>query len=346
MDRTQPQSSTACSPTTCISSRSVPTQRADNPDIRYTGVVHNGVDLDVYPLIEHKDDFLVYIGRANPDKGPTLAIEVARRAGLPLAMVVKKNEPFEHAYWDEIVAPLFTTRSRCTKRSPTSARSISSDTPRDGVPDPVARAVRPRDGGGDGVRHAGRRVPGRRGGGARRRGRDRIPPGVDRRSRAGGRRVGSCSPITCRQRVTENFSADDDGRSLRAHLRGSDLHVITAVTGATGHVGANLVRALLDDGRTVRAVNRQPGAALAGLDVEFVAADVGDPDGLQRAFEGVRRRVPPGRADLDRRRSRWSGANDERRRCAQRRDRRARGRRTPLRPCAAPSMRSTSNNPA
>ena len=81
-------------------------QRADNPDIPYAGVVHNGIDLDGYPFREDKDDFLVYIGRANPDKGPTLAIEVARRAGLPLAMVIKKNEPFERAYWDEIVAPL------------------------------------------------------------------------------------------------------------------------------------------------------------------------------------------------------------------------------------------------
>ncbi len=81
-------------------------QRNDNPNIRYAGVVYNGIDLDAYPLVEEKDDFLVYIGRANPDKGPTLAIEVARRAGLPLAMVVKRNEPFERAYWDEIVAPL------------------------------------------------------------------------------------------------------------------------------------------------------------------------------------------------------------------------------------------------
>ncbi len=62
---------------------------------------------------------------------------------------------------------------------------------------------------------------------------------------------------------------------------------MTAVTGATGHVGASLVRALLDDGRTVRAINRQPGAALAGRDVEFVVADVLEPDELQRAFEGV-----------------------------------------------------------
>ena len=81
-------------------------QRAANPDIRYAGVVHNGVDVAAYPLITDKDDFLVYIGRATPDKGPTLAIEIARRAGLPLAMIVKRNEPFEIAYWDEVVAPM------------------------------------------------------------------------------------------------------------------------------------------------------------------------------------------------------------------------------------------------
>src|SRR5205823_1915211 len=81
-------------------------QRADNPGLRYAGVVHNGIDLAGYPLVETKDDFLVYVGRANPDMGPTLAIEVARRAGLLLAMVVKRNEPFERAYWDEIVVPM------------------------------------------------------------------------------------------------------------------------------------------------------------------------------------------------------------------------------------------------
>jgi glycosyltransferase involved in cell wall biosynthesis len=81
-------------------------QRADNPDVRYAGVVHNGIDLDRYPFVEKKDDYLVYIGRANPDKGPALAIEVARRAGLPLAMVIKKNEPSERVYWDEVIAPM------------------------------------------------------------------------------------------------------------------------------------------------------------------------------------------------------------------------------------------------
>ena len=81
-------------------------QRADNTAARYAGMVHNGIDLADYPFRAEKDDFLVYIGRANPDKGPSIAIEVARRAGLPLAMVIKKNETFERTYWDEIVAPL------------------------------------------------------------------------------------------------------------------------------------------------------------------------------------------------------------------------------------------------
>jgi glycosyltransferase involved in cell wall biosynthesis len=81
-------------------------QRSDQRAIHYAGTVHNGIDLAAYPLVEQKDDFLVYIGRANPDKGPTIAIEVARRAGLPLAMIVKRSEPFEKAYWDELVAPI------------------------------------------------------------------------------------------------------------------------------------------------------------------------------------------------------------------------------------------------
>jgi glycosyltransferase involved in cell wall biosynthesis len=84
------------------------TQRAGAPDIRMAGTVHNGIDVDAYPFVSEKDPFLVYIGRANPEKGPTLAIEVARRAQMPLVMIVKRSEPFELSYWEEIVAPLVT----------------------------------------------------------------------------------------------------------------------------------------------------------------------------------------------------------------------------------------------
>jgi len=60
--------------------------------------------------------------------------------------------------------------------------------------------------------------------------------------------------------------------------------MITVVTGASGHIGANLVRALLSAGRRVRCVVRQDRAALEGLDVECVEADVRNPASLRDAF--------------------------------------------------------------
>ncbi|HET9075828.1 MAG TPA: glycosyltransferase family 4 protein [Acidimicrobiales bacterium] len=81
-------------------------QRAANSDVSYAGVVHNGVDMDLHPLRTVKEDFLIFVGRTSPEKRPEVAIAVARRAGLPLKMVVKRTEPGEARYWDEAVSPL------------------------------------------------------------------------------------------------------------------------------------------------------------------------------------------------------------------------------------------------
>jgi glycosyltransferase involved in cell wall biosynthesis len=81
-------------------------QRAGNDDVGYAATVPNGVDLDAHPFRDAKDDYLVYVGRAIADKGPAEAVQVAKRAGLPLAMLVKKSEKQELQYWDDHVAPL------------------------------------------------------------------------------------------------------------------------------------------------------------------------------------------------------------------------------------------------
>lgn len=65
----------------------------------------------------------------------------------------------------------------------------------------------------------------------------------------------------------------------------------TFVTGSTGHLGANLVRALLERGEQVRVLLRPDGdrRGVEGLDVERVYADLRDQQGLRRALRGCRR---------------------------------------------------------
>jgi len=63
------------------------------------------------------------------------------------------------------------------------------------------------------------------------------------------------------------------------------------VTGGSGHLGANLVRRLLDEGQQVRVLERVGGGgeALAGLDVEVVGGDLRDAAAVRGAVRGCRR---------------------------------------------------------
>jgi dihydroflavonol-4-reductase len=63
--------------------------------------------------------------------------------------------------------------------------------------------------------------------------------------------------------------------------------MLTAVTGASGHVGANLVRAMVGRGRPLRLLAHDDGRALDGIDAERVHADVRDRASLERAFAGA-----------------------------------------------------------
>lgn len=63
------------------------------------------------------------------------------------------------------------------------------------------------------------------------------------------------------------------------------------VTGASGHLGANLVRRLLDDGHEVRVLLREgsDNGAVAGLDVERAYGDLRDPAAMKHAAAGCGR---------------------------------------------------------
>ena len=81
-------------------------QRRPAPELPWVGNCPNALDLDAYPYNARRGEYLLYLGRLSPDKGAHRAIEVARRAGLPIKLAGKKRERAEQEYFEERVRPL------------------------------------------------------------------------------------------------------------------------------------------------------------------------------------------------------------------------------------------------
>jgi glycosyltransferase involved in cell wall biosynthesis len=76
-------------------------RREPMPEI---SVVHHGIPVSEYDYRSRKRDYLLFLGRMAPCKGPSLAIDVARRAGLPLKLA-GEIQPYFRTYWEQEVAP-------------------------------------------------------------------------------------------------------------------------------------------------------------------------------------------------------------------------------------------------
>jgi len=73
-----------------------------NPHLRYDATIHHGIDTSQFTFRPDPGDYLLFLGRIHPDKGTHLAIEVARKAGLPLIIAgIIQDEK----YFREAVAP-------------------------------------------------------------------------------------------------------------------------------------------------------------------------------------------------------------------------------------------------
>jgi len=83
-------------------------QMKPGPDLSWAGRVYNGIPVERYPFRTDKEDFLLFVGRVNREKGPEVAVDVARRTGARLVMAAAIKEKFEQAYWDENVKPILT----------------------------------------------------------------------------------------------------------------------------------------------------------------------------------------------------------------------------------------------
>jgi glycosyltransferase involved in cell wall biosynthesis len=66
--------------------------------------IHHGIDLNSYEFVPTKKKYLSFIGRIAPVKGTHLAIDVARRTGIPLK-IAGDVQPTNRDYFEKMIRP-------------------------------------------------------------------------------------------------------------------------------------------------------------------------------------------------------------------------------------------------
>jgi glycosyltransferase involved in cell wall biosynthesis len=84
-------------------------QRRTAQGVPVCAVIHHGVEASRFTVGAGGGGYLAFVGRMHPDKGIHRAIEIARRAGMPLRIAAKMREPLEQEYFRDRVQPLLGT---------------------------------------------------------------------------------------------------------------------------------------------------------------------------------------------------------------------------------------------
>ena len=81
-------------------------QRGPLPGAHWAGTVYHGLPLELHRFVPSMDQgYLAFLGRISPEKRPDRAIEIARRAGLPLRIAAKVDNA-DRAYFERQIEPL------------------------------------------------------------------------------------------------------------------------------------------------------------------------------------------------------------------------------------------------
>ncbi len=72
-------------------------------------VLHNGIDPSAWPFQRSGNGSAVWCGRITSNKGTHLAVEAARRAGIPLTLFGMIEDP---VYWEALVKPMLSDQVR------------------------------------------------------------------------------------------------------------------------------------------------------------------------------------------------------------------------------------------
>lgn len=80
-------------------------QRTGLPDLNYVATIHHGVNVESFPFAAEPGKYLAFVGRMSPEKRPDVAIEIAKRAGIPLKIAAKVDHK-EEPYFRDVIQPL------------------------------------------------------------------------------------------------------------------------------------------------------------------------------------------------------------------------------------------------
>lgn len=84
-------------------------QRQPLPHLRFIRTVYNGIDPATHPLGKGQGNYLAFLGRMSPEKGPVQAIQAAKRAKMKLIMAAKVDT-VDKEYFNTKVRPLIDGR--------------------------------------------------------------------------------------------------------------------------------------------------------------------------------------------------------------------------------------------
>jgi glycosyltransferase involved in cell wall biosynthesis len=76
----------------------------DGLDVRWAGTVYHGQPLARYPFGDGGGGYLAFLGRCSPEKQLDVAIEIARRVGIPLKIAAKVDAK-DREYFTQVVQP-------------------------------------------------------------------------------------------------------------------------------------------------------------------------------------------------------------------------------------------------
>lgn len=99
------------------------------PLAHFAGPIHNAINVESFPFREKKGDYLLSLGRLTPEKGVHLAIQAAKRVGIPLLIAGKIGTEDEQEYFDREIEPLLdgTTASFLGEANSREKRELYAD---------------------------------------------------------------------------------------------------------------------------------------------------------------------------------------------------------------------------